>query len=153
MEAEDQDMEHAARTRRDEKPTVPDRLRTSIGTCLDGHASVGLGILYGSVRRGTAGPESDVDLAVMGHHTLLAADKLAILEELAVLVGRPIDLVDLHAASGVLLGEVLRTGTRIYEADAGLYPELLRRYLLDAADFRPYRDRILAERRHAWIGA
>lgn len=146
-------MERTPRPRIDERPTVPDRLRASIVSCLDRRASVGLGMLYGSVGRGTAGPQSDLDLAVLGHDPLSAEEKLSILQDLAVHVGRPIDLVDLHAASGVLLGAVLRTGVRIYEADGRLYPELLRRYLLDAADFLPYRDRILAERRDAWIDA
>ena len=32
------------------------------------------------------------------------------------------------------------------------YAALIRRHLFDAADFQPYVDRILRERRQAWIG-
>mgnify|MGYP001406658797 CR=1 FL=1 len=34
----------------------------------------------------------------------------------------------------------------------GACAELLRRHLFDAADFLPYVERLLAERRRAWIG-
>lgn len=128
-------------------------VREAIATVVGGHPAVQLAVLYGSAARGEAGPESDLDLGVMGPRPLSAAEVVALIEDLGRAVGRPVDLVDLRAAHGALLAEVLRTGVRVVEADAALYPTLLRRHLLDEADFRPYRDRILAERRRAWLGA
>lgn len=120
---------------------------------LAGHASVGLAILYGSAARGTARPGSDLDLAVMGVRPLTPGQTLALLADLGQASGRPVDLVDLRTAHGTLLHEILRTGTRVLERDSALYPALLSRHLLDEADFRPLRERILAERRQAWTGA
>ena len=66
-------------------------------------------------------------------------------------VGRPVDLVDLKAISEPLLGQIVRHGRRILGSDT-LYGELISRHLFEQADFMPYRTRILAERRKAWIG-
>jgi hypothetical protein len=49
------------------------------------------------------------------------------------------------------LGQILRGGRRILGSDSD-YAALIRRHVLDQADFAPYRARILAERRDAWIG-
>jgi hypothetical protein len=65
--------------------------------------------------------------------------------------GRPIDLVDIHAIGEPLLGQILKHGKRILGSDTH-YANLIRRHLFDVADFLPYRNRILAERRQAWIG-
>ena len=70
---------------------------------------------------------------------------------LAGATGRPVDLIDLRCVGEPLLGEILKHGKRLFERDEQSYAELMRRHLFDAADFRPYRDRILAERRAKWI--
>jgi len=50
-----------------------------------------------------------------------------------------------------LLGQVLRYGRRVLGSD-NEHADLILRHVLDQADFMPYRDRILMERRQAWIG-
>ena len=95
--------------------------------------------------------DSDLDLAVMGKQLLVAAEKMALIEKITQKTGRPVDLIDLQAAHGVIVGQVLRTGKQIYEGDDRLYAELPKRHLFYQADFAPYRRRILAERRHRWI--
>lgn len=40
----------------------------------------------------------------------------------------------------------------LFGSQATGHAALLSRHLFDAADFLPYRNRILAERRQAWIG-
>ena len=129
------------------------RMRDDVAAVVASHPAVGLAILYGSAARGEAGPESDLDLAVMASRPLSTEETVALIEDLARVTGRPVDLVDLQTTHGTLLAEVLRTGVRIAETDPALYPALLRRHLFDEADFRPYRDRILADRRHAWTAA
>jgi predicted nucleotidyltransferase len=110
-----------------------------------------LAILFGSLATGRATPRSDLDLAVQTSAPLTAADKIALIEKLAQSTGRPIDLVDLKQAGEPLLGQILKHGIRLLGSDED-YAALLTRHLFDAADFLPYRSRILAERRQAWIG-
>lgn len=134
-------------------PPTPDDRHADVAAVLAGHPAVRLAVLYGSVARGTAGPESDLDVAVMGDRPLSTDETVALVRALARETGRPVDLVDLRTVHGTLLAEVLRTGVRVVETDRTLYPAVLRRHLFDEADFRPYRDRILADRRRAWTGA
>jgi predicted nucleotidyltransferase len=108
-------------------------------------------ILFGSVALGRQQPESDLDIAIAANHPLLANEKMAIISALAERIGRPIDLIDLIVVGEPLLGQVVRHGRRILGSDKQ-YGELIRRHLFEQADFMPYRNRILAERRQAWIG-
>lgn len=108
-------------------------------------------IMFGSVAFERQQPESDLDIAIAANHPLSANVKMAIISALAERIGRPIDLIDLSVAGEPLLGQVLRHGRRIVGSDTQ-YGELIRRHLFEKADFMPYRNRILAERRQAWIG-
>jgi predicted nucleotidyltransferase len=118
---------------------------------LDDFDEIRLAIVFGSVSRGHATVSSDLDIAILGEHPLSSDLKSAIISTLARATGRPIDLVDLNQAGEPLLGEILKNGTRIIARDDSAHAELLRKHLLDAADFLPYRNRILAERRRKWI--
>lgn len=112
---------------------------------------VELAIVFGSLAAGEEGIGSDIDLAVDAGRCLTASEKLALISELAGRTGRPIDLVDIRAIGEPLLGQILRHGKRILGSDTH-YGNLIRRHLFDQADYLPYRNRILAERRQAWIG-
>lgn len=108
-------------------------------------------ILFGSLATGDGHAESDLDLAVDAGHRLTVGEKMSLISDLAERTGRPIDLVDIRAVGEPLLGQILRHGTRIMGSDTN-YANLIRQHLFDQADFLPYRNRILAERRQAWIG-
>lgn len=110
-----------------------------------------LAILFGSLASGTANVQSDLDLAVIAEKPLQAEEKIQIIEALAMAIGRPIDLVDVHAAPEPLLGQVLTYGRRIVGSDQA-YARLVYRHLIEQADFVPLQNRILTERRMAWIG-
>lgn len=79
---------------------------------------------FGSQVQGTAGSDSDLDLAVLvaGY-----ADPLALWEvvtgNLADVAGCPIDLLDLRAASTVMQYQVITTGQRLWSVGlpAGLF--------------------------------
>jgi len=118
---------------------------------LSAFAQIELAVLFGSVARGRERPESDVDVAVAARHALSAAEKIAIVEAMAQRTGRPIDLVDLRTVAEPLLGQILRHGRRLLGSDSA-YGDLISRHLFEQADFMPYRARVLAERRAAWIG-
>lgn len=126
-------------------------LKQAILAALGTQPGIGLAILFGSLAAGEGRVESDLDLAVDAGRRLTASEKMALISELAGSTGRPVDLVDLHAVGEPLLGQILRHGKRILGSDTH-YANLIRRHLFDQADFLPYRNRILAERRQAWIG-
>jgi predicted nucleotidyltransferase len=126
-------------------------LNNHIQQILTRHGGMRLGILFGSLAKGRATPESDLDLAVLMDVPLSAETKMALIGDLSQAVGRPVDLIDLRVAGEPLLGQILKHGVRLLGSDAD-YAELIKRHLFDEADFMPYRRRILAERRQAWIG-
>jgi len=126
-------------------------LNNRIRHVLAQHGDIRLAILFGSLAKGRATPESDLDLAVLMDAPLSAATKMALIGDLSLAMGRPVDLIDLRVTGESILGQVLKYGVRLLGSDAD-YAELLKRHLFDEADFMPYRRRILAERRQAWIG-
>ena len=126
-------------------------LKQNILAALSGQPGIELAILFGSLAVGEGGVESDLDLAIDAGHILTAEEKIGLISALAERTGRPVDLVDLQAAGEPLLGQILRHGKRILGSDTH-YGNLIRKHLFDEADFLPYRNRILAERRRAWIG-
>ena len=92
-----------------------------------------------------------MDIAVLAKKTLSADEQIHIISALAEATGRPIDLIDLKVTGVPLLGQILKHGRRLFGSDT-LYGQLISRNLFDQADFMPYRNRILAERRALWIG-
>ncbi|MFN3628902.1 MAG: type VII toxin-antitoxin system MntA family adenylyltransferase antitoxin [Casimicrobiaceae bacterium] len=129
------------------EPELEARLRAALAA----FPAVTLALVFGSVAKGRARPDSDVDVAVQGRAALSAQERTDILAALAAATGRPIDLVDLTIAPEPLLGQIVRHGRRLL-GDDGAYARLISRHLFEEADFMPYRRRILAERRMAWIG-
>lgn len=126
-------------------------LQQSITKFLEKREDVTLAIIYGSAAEQRQNPESDLDLAVAGDQPLDAQSKMELIEEFALLVGRPIDLVDLQETHGTLLKQILTKGKVIYKEDVVLYGEIIKRMLFHEADFMPYYNRILKERRERWI--
>jgi len=93
------------------RPTIVATLRERLPDLLAIHA-------FGSRIQGTAGPQSDLDLAVLvaGYADPLALFDLA--GDLADVAGCPVDLLDLRAASTVLQHQILVTGQRWWALDA-----------------------------------
>lgn len=126
-------------------------LTTTLKGALAEHGGIRLAILFGSRATGRATAHSDLDLAVRTTAPLDVDEKIALIEILAEATGMPVDLIDLKRVGEPLLGQILKHGVRLMGSDTD-YAALLSRHLFDAADFLPYRNRILAERRRAWIG-
>ena len=125
-------------------------LKNHIQQILTRHGGIRLAILFGSLAKGRATPESDLDLAVLMDVPLSAEINMALIGELSHAVGRPVDLIDLRVTGEPILGQILKYGVRLLGSDTN-YAELIKRHLFEEADFMPYRRRILAERRQAWI--
>ncbi len=118
---------------------------------LDRQGGIRMAILFGSLADARATPQSDLDLAVLMDAPLSVEIKMNLINELSQSLGRPVDLVDLHGVGEPLLGQILKHGVRLLGSDSD-YAELIKRHLFEEADFMPYRRRILAQRRQAWIG-
>ena len=134
-------------------PTQHLNLQADILAAIGAQPNIGVlaAILFGSLATGVGRAGSDLDLAVDAGRRLTAAEKMALISELAGRIGRPVDLVDINAIGEPLLGQILHHGKRILGSDTH-YANLVRRHLFDQADYLPYRNRILVERRQAWIG-
>jgi predicted nucleotidyltransferase len=110
-----------------------------------------LAVLFGSVALGRQRMDSDLDIAVAAKQALTSHEKMDLVGALADRTGRAIDLIDLKVVSEPLLGQIVRHGKKVLGSDT-LYGELISRHVFEQADFMPYRTRLLAERRMAWIG-
>jgi predicted nucleotidyltransferase len=116
------------------------------------HPSVVLAILFGSVAKHHARSDSDLDLAVSTSTPLTPQTHTALIKDLALAFGRPVDLVDLTHIHNPLLQQILTHGRRVLCQDRTRYAELLLRMVYEEADCMPYYRRILSDRRQAWIG-
>lgn len=72
------------------------------------------------------------------------------IEQLATLTGRAVDLVDLSTVGEPLLGQILKYGKRLFGSDAA-YAEIGLKQVYAQADFVPYIQRTLKERRQQWL--
>lgn len=80
---------------------------------LSGQDDVRLAIVFGSVAQGQAGSHSDLDIALATREPLTPSRQRSLIEELARISGRPVDLVDLSVAGEPLLGQILSSGQRL----------------------------------------
>jgi predicted nucleotidyltransferase len=127
--------------------SVDDQIRK----VLERHNAIHLALVFGSLAKGTAHCESDLDLAVGADHPLDAQETMALISDLAEALGRPVDLVDLSTVGEPLLGQIIAGGRRIVGSNSR-FAGILLKHLYNQEDFVPYQRRILKERREAWIG-
>lgn len=132
--------------------TVPDQNTLQhLGDRLAAESDILLAIAFGSAAGGTSRPDSDLDLAVLGDAPLDARRRQELIRLVADVTGRPVDLVDLRTAGVPVLRSALHAGRKLVCRDRRVYEQLVSRMLVDTEDFLPYRERMLRERRAAWI--
>ncbi len=134
------------------KNAAPPADLDAIARALASDEDLRFAVLFGSVAMDRAGPASDLDVAVLATEPLSAERKSALIARLAELTGRPVDLLDLHTSGVLVTREALTKGRLLFCRDRRAYSELTARMVTDAADFLPYVERLLRERRSAWIG-
>ena len=105
---------------------------------------------FGSYAKGTAKAQSDVDICLAEMHKLSSEKKITLITELSILLKKEVDLIDLQAATGVILKEALHTAVWI-KKDSSTFAQILKRMLYDQADFQPYYDRILKAKRERFL--
>lgn len=83
--------------------------------------------LFGSQASGDAGPDSDLDLAVLADSPPDQVGLWQLSGQLADLAGCPVDLLDLRAASTVMQYRIITTGRRVWarDSDASLYESFI----------------------------
>jgi len=123
----------------------------SLADYLAGQGDIRLGIVFGSLASGKQTRDSDLDIAVLGERPLSAGRRKELIEALGQLSGRSDDIVDLATAGITVASSALLGGRVIFSRDGSAFPTALSRVLTDSTDFLPYRDRMLKERREAWI--
>lgn len=74
--------------------------------------------VFGSRARGDAGPQSDLDLAVLATAPLDPLRRFDAQRELSVALDVDVDLIDLRRASSVLRSEVIHGGRVLFRRDA-----------------------------------
>jgi predicted nucleotidyltransferase len=102
-----------------EAPTLA-RVRTAIAPQLSAAEDVVAAWIFGSVARGEAGPESDVDVAILTSRPAtgtLADLQLDLRAALVDAVGREVDLVVMERAPADLVHRVLRDGVLVVDRD------------------------------------
>jgi uncharacterized protein len=72
---------------------------------------------FGSVARGTARPDSDLDVAVLCDRPLDVALRIDLVGQLAIAFGGPVDLIDLSTVSTVMRAQIVTTGERLFCTD------------------------------------
>ncbi|WP_248769234.1 nucleotidyltransferase domain-containing protein [Pseudomonas sp. MWU12-2345] len=79
--------------------------------------------LFGRHAQGTAGPDSDVDMAVLLSGQLDPVLLWQLSGDLADIAGAPVDLIDLRAATTVMQYQIVTRGRRLWAKDvqAGLF--------------------------------
>lgn len=110
--------------------------------------SINCAYVFGSVAKGTAQPNSDIDIAILGEK-LDANEILRLMQAIANLTDRAVDWVDLKDAGMTITLEALN-GIRLLGDDEA-HAQLLARAVVDAGDFGLLYERILSERREAWF--
>jgi len=118
-------------------------LRDRLRSVLAGYPSVRLGLLFGSQARGTARPDSDVDVAIEAP----ATEGPAIAAALSAACGREVDVVTLEDPSIPLVEALVRDSEVIYEARPGIGARWRARALADLEVDRPW----YARMRDAWL--
>jgi predicted nucleotidyltransferase len=126
-------------------------LEETLKKALQAHSGLRLALLFGSCSLGTQRPDSDVDVAVDMGGVMAAEQHLSLISDLALATGRAVDLIDLRTVGEPLLGQILQSGRRI-GGEQAVHAQYITRHVMDVEDFVPYQERILRERRQAWIG-
>lgn len=109
---------------------------------------IALAYVFGSVANGTAKPNSDIDIAILCPQ-INAKQKMALWQKIADLTDRSVDWIDLNDAGALITFEALK-GERIIGTNQQ-HAQLLSRTLIDASDYGRLYNRILNERRDAWL--
>jgi predicted nucleotidyltransferase len=94
-------------------------------------------LLLGSYGSDRVRPDSDVDLAVSLGRPLTVEERMRLTRALAAATHRPVDLIDLKTAHGLILKQALRQGTPLVPSRPATFEKLLKRMIYEQEDLNP----------------
>ena len=111
----------------------------AMAAALEADPRIAYAVVFGSGAKGTAHPESDVDVAigVVGARPLELIDLGALAARLEAIAGRRVDLVLLDEAPPGLAYRVFRDGRTIVARDKPALARRRARAILEYLDFQP----------------
>lgn len=120
------------------------RLARQLEPIFGGYPAIAAAYVFGSVARGEAGPESDLDIGVVYRHRA-GTEHARLAPVLAAQLGQAsgfeaVDVVDLDAQGPIFCHRVLCEGRRLYEADAARRIDFESETIVRALDFQPTYD-------------
>ncbi len=129
---------------------LANELKNKLQEVFHRYQSVTLAVIFGSIATGTHTADSDLDIAVKARYPgLNDEEKKNLIGDLAAACARPIDLVDIDTAGYPIVQQALR-GVLIVGTQTE-YAQELCRSLVEQEDFGYLHERVLKERREAWI--
>jgi len=90
-------------------------------------------IVFGSYAKGLTRSDSDIDIAYAGNETLNPYEIFMLAQDLAALLGKDVDLLDLTQASTVMKAQIVAFGRVVYCSDEQKRQYLFMRALRDYA--------------------
>lgn len=114
------------------------------------HPYLRLAIVYGSVASETSRLDSDIDLGILAGAPLTDEQTIGLIEGVAQIAGRAVDLVDLCKVGEPLLGEILKHGKKLFGSSEDM-ARLMQRHVYANEDFVPYVRRLLEQRNRQWL--
>jgi predicted nucleotidyltransferase len=108
--------------------------------------------LFGSVARGEARPDSDVDVAFLARRSVPPLAVFDAAQDLAVTLGRDVDLVDLSQALTVFRAQVVTSGRRLFAADTTAADTFEMYALSDYARLSEERREVVARFEERYLG-
>ena len=114
-------------------------MKEELSRVLEADQRVAYAVLFGSRARGTARPDSDVDVAVglMEGARLTTLDLGGLIGDMAAATQHEVDLVLLDEASPALAYRVFRDGSEVYVRDRARLVERKARAIVEYLDFKP----------------
>ncbi|GGB69634.1 type VII toxin-antitoxin system MntA family adenylyltransferase antitoxin [Fictibacillus barbaricus] len=93
------------------------KIEERIVTCLREKIDPYLMVLFGSAAKGTDRSDSDIDIAFLSDRDLDDYDRFMLSQDLASLIHKEVDLIDLNKASTVFAVQVIGSGRVLFSKD------------------------------------
>jgi predicted nucleotidyltransferase len=109
--------------------------------------------IFGSVAKGTERSESDLDIAIVPQGEFTANAKIQLIDDLAQIAERPVDVVNLSTASGPILKTALTTGIQLANTDSAKNADAISRMLAYETDLAPQIKAAEQQQVQTWINS
>ncbi len=133
------------------KKTKYENLKKEIESILTEFPEIKIAFLFGSAMRDCLKTDSDIDIAVSADKELDLNCKIKLVMRLSAVLPRNVDLVDLQQVTGMILQQVLCTGSIIKRTSSSLHAELLKKMWFNQADMMPLTKMVLKEHCNRFI--